>query len=213
MDEGKFAADFFAKNVEKIFALGKQAITNLDEKCQIALKSAYTTYLTTTREKYAKSKSFFIRHQPVDLYSYYVPTGVSCREATINIPTFRELINHAKRVVLKGTGGSGKSILTKHLFLDCIRDGEFAPILIELRDLNTDNTSLDDHVNHTLDCYGFKTSGEYVARAKKAGHFCYFLDGYDEVNLTRRPRLLKEINSLSKKYGNCPVVISTRPDD
>jgi hypothetical protein len=69
MDEGKFVADFVAHNFEKICALGGKVFGVADEVVQVRLKTAYTTYLSKTREKYSKSKSFFIRHEPVDLYS------------------------------------------------------------------------------------------------------------------------------------------------
>ncbi|MCD4667047.1 MAG: hypothetical protein K8R44_00340, partial [Sulfurimonas sp.] len=62
MDEGKFVADFIAKNIENIWSIGKKTFHSFDETVQIKLKIAYTTYLNTTRDKYSKSKSFFIRN-------------------------------------------------------------------------------------------------------------------------------------------------------
>jgi len=61
MDDGKFAADFIAKNIEKIWGIGKKTFKVFDETIQIKLKTAYTNYLTNTKDKYSKSKSFFIR--------------------------------------------------------------------------------------------------------------------------------------------------------
>lgn len=213
MDEGKFVADFIAHNFEKIWSLAKQGLGVADEVLQVKLKTAYKNYLSTTREKYSKGKSFFIRNEPVELYSYYVPTGIKCEKKSIPNPTFRDCVNFSSRIVITGTGGSGKSILMRHLFLDCIRDKEYAPVLIELRDLNVDNPSLDDYINNTLDMFGFDVSGEYVKRAKQAGHFCFFFDGYDEVNQTLRTKLIKQITVLSKKFPKCPIYISSRPDD
>lgn len=213
MDEGKFAAEFLAKNLEKIIALGVQVFGKADEAVQISLKTAYTEYLKKVHEKYSKSKSFFIRHEPVDLYSYYVPTGIRCGKAKLNKPTFQNLTEISKRVVITGSGGSGKSVLIKHLFLNCIEHKEYAPILIELRDLNSEGKNLEDVVMQTLDTFGFKVSGDYVKRAKIAGHFCYFLDGFDEVSPTQKARLIREITQLSKRFPLCPIILSSRPDD
>jgi hypothetical protein len=213
MDEGKFVADFVAHNFEKICALGGKVFGVADEVVQVRLKTAYTTYLSKTREKYSKSKSFFIRHEPVDLYSYYVPTGIRCGTFCLPKPSFRELVQHSSRVVITGSGGSGKSILMKHLFLDCIADKTYAPVLIELRDLNTDTKSIDEFVIQTLEIFGFDTSGDYVKRAKKAGHFCFFFDGYDEVTPSLREKVISNISSLSKKFPDCPIILSSRPDD
>jgi len=212
MDEGKFVADFIAKNIEKIFELGKKAYGTLDETIQINLKTAYTNYLENSREKYSKSKSFFIRNQAVDLYSYYVPTGVSCGTTVFKKPSFEECIQHSQRIVITGTGGSGKSVLMRHLYLDCIKQKEYAPVLIELRDLNGEKQTLDTFIANTLELYGFNISGKYIERAKKEGHFCFFLDGHDEVDHSSRKDLIKQLLKLSNKYPLCPIFISSRPD-
>lgn len=213
MDEGKFAADFISKNLDKILELAVKVYGKADAAMQVSLKTAYRDYLDATEKKYAKSKSFFIRHEPVDLYTYYEPTGIRCGETFIAIPTFRSVINTSKRITVIGSGGSGKSVLMRHLFLDCMKDNTYAPILIELRDLNAEGKSLDDIVAQTLETYGFKVSGDYVKRAKQAGHLCYFLDGYDEVTPSLRTKLGKEIINLSKRFPNCPIILSSRPDD
>lgn len=213
MDEGKFAAEFLAKNLEKIISLGLQAFGKIDESIQVTLKTAYTEYLKKVQGKYSKSKSFFIRHEPVDLYSYYVPTGIRCGTSTTDKPSFQNLIKTSKRIIILGSGGTGKSVLMKHLFLDCIKDKEYTPILIELRDLNSETKNLDDFVTQTLETFNFKISGDYVKKAKLAGHFCYFLDGYDEVSPSNKARLIRETLQLSKKFPQCPIILSSRPDD
>lgn len=210
---GEFAADFLAKNIKNITDVAKKTYEKLDEKIQLKIKSAYTKYLETTAEKYSKSKSFFISERPVYLYDYYVPIGISCASTEITTPSIESCIKESFRIVITGTGGSGKSILVKHLFLDCISNSPYAPILVELRDLNNDNTTLDDFIEETLDTYGFKISGDYVSSAKKEGGFCFFLDGYDEVNHSQRETLLKQIKALSNNFPKCPIVISSRPED
>lgn len=202
-------AGFLAKNFDKISA----AYGKADEALQIAVKSAYSNYLTNSASKFSKSKSFFIRNQPTDLYEYYVPIGIHCHGTHIQEPTIAECLQQNTRLIIKGSGGSGKSVLIKHLFLDCIRTGGYAPILVELRDLNAGESSLDQAISETLDSFGFKTSGDYIEKSKKNGSFCFFFDGYDEVIHSRRSTLMREIKKLSRKYPLCPIIISSRPDD
>lgn len=213
MDEGKFVADFVASNLEKIWSLGGKVFDSVDETVQIKLKTAYKDYLKNTREKYSKSKSFFIRNQSVDLYSYYVPTGMACGVNVIGSPNFSECLSASNRIVITGTGGSGKSVLMRHLFLDCMKSKDYVPVLIELRDLNSGEISLDEFIIETLETYGFDVSGDYVMKAKSEGHFCFFLDGYDEVNHSFRKRLMKQLGRLSSRYNACPIFISSRPDE
>ncbi|GAB5341247.1 NACHT domain-containing protein [Pseudomonas fluorescens] len=204
---------FIAKNFEKIWSVGKKAYSAADESIQVGLKTAYTEYLSKTVEKYSKSKSFFIRNEPTNLYSYYVPIGIACNKQSIVEPDIDLCFRSSNRIIISGTGGSGKSVLLKHLFLDCIASGAYVPIMVELRDLNGLDIKLDDFISEILSDFGFKVTGNYIEKSKKAGHFCFFLDGYDEINHAHRTRLLKEIKSLSKKYTDCPIVISSRPDE
>ena len=212
-DEGKFAADFIAANLDNIFNIASKAYNVMNEVVQIKLKTAYSTYLSTTGAKYSKSKSFFIRSQAVDIYDYYIPTGISCNGQTIQTPSFSNSLATSNRIVVMGTGGSGKTVLMKHLFLDCIKTKKYAPIFLELREINNENTNLDTFVEKTLQTYGFDISGDYIKRAKKEGHFCFFLDGFDEVNYSQRKKLIQEVKKLSNTYPDCPILISSRPDD
>jgi hypothetical protein len=215
MDEGKFVADFLAKNIEKIFNIANSAYGKLDATIKLKLKTAYSEYLKTTEQKYSKSKSFFIRDRSVDLYSYYIPVGLTSRDGKVKIdtPYFLDCLSQSQHTVVSGLGGSGKSVLMRHLFIDCIKQSDFVPVLIELRDLNAEAITLSNIVDSTLDTYGFKLSKEYIEKAKKEGHFSFFLDGFDEVDHSQRKRLIKDINSLLRKYSKCPVFISTRPED
>ncbi|KNH29182.1 hypothetical protein ACS77_04645 [Pseudomonas syringae] len=101
----------------------------------------------------------------------------------------------------------------KHLFLDCIRDKRYVPIMVELRDINAEKISIDDFIRKVLDESGFDTNGEYVKKAMVAGHFCFFFDGYDEVDHDLRTQVIRQIGSLSNKYPECPLILSSRPDD
>lgn len=116
-------------------------------------------------------------------------------------------------MVITGTGGSGKSVLMRHLFLDCISSKKFIPVLIELRDLNPHNLSIDDLIKENLETFGFNLSVDYIKKAKADGHFCFFLDGYDEINLSIREKVIKQISKLSNQYKKCPIFISSRPDE
>lgn len=213
MDEGKFAADFVANNIEKILKIAKSAYDSLDESLEVKLKTAYIDYLKSVGEKYARSKSFFIRDQSVNLYSYYVPTGIRCGHATIKSPTYGAVTKKNPKVIVTGTGGTGKTVLLKHLFLDCLTSRDHVPVLVELRDLNGERLRLMEAIEDSLDSHGYKVSGQYVEKALKAGHFSFFLDGFDEVDHSNRKTLINDISKLAKKYASCPIIVSSRPDD
>ncbi|MEE4183004.1 NACHT domain-containing protein [Pseudomonas viridiflava] len=204
---------YVVKNFDKILTIAKSAYQKIDEEVSIALKTAYSEYLTNASDKYSKSKSFFLRDTPVGLYEYYVPIGIFGSKKPLSEPTILTCIENSNRIVISGTGGTGKSVLMKHLFLDCIDSKVYAPIMIELRDLNDSDVTLSDYIESTLSAFGFSITGGYVEKAKKAGHFCFLLDGYDEVNHSKRKKLIKEITQLSDRYKKCPIILSSRPDE
>lgn len=206
-------ATFVTKNFEKIVSFAKGSYDSADESINILLRTAYTDYLTNTSRKYSKSKSFFLRDQPTNLYDYYVPIGIKSGTTKLVEPDLMSCLAASKKIIISGTGGSGKSILMKHLFLDCIESDDYAPVMLELRDLNEDDKDLESFIAETLSSFDFNITGKYIQKAKKAGHFCFFLDGLDEVDHSRRKKLLKEIKLLSNKYRECPIFISSRPDE
>lgn len=214
MDEGKFVADFVSANLGKIVELVKGIYSKADAAVQVGLlQTAYTDYLNASRLKYSKTKSFFVRNQPVELYSYYVPTGIRCADKTISNPNISRCTEFTNRIVILGSGGSGKSVLMRHLFLNCIESKAYTPILVELRDLNGYEKSLEEFLAETLSIYGFNASDEYIKKALEAGHFCYFFDGFDEVTPKSRVKIIKQIQTLSRRYPKCAIFISSRPDD
>jgi predicted NACHT family NTPase len=213
MDEGKFVADFINANLKSIIEYARNTYGKIDETIQIKLKTAYKDYLNQTRSKYSKSKSFFIRSQAVDLYEYYEPTGIHSDSVSISEPSITNCLEKSNKVVISGTGGCGKTVLMKHLFLDCIASQKYAPIMVELRDINHERTNLLNFIKSTLDEYSFNVEGDYIEKAMKAGHFALFLDGFDEVAHAHRKKLISEIKSIATKYKKCPIIVSTRPDD
>lgn len=208
------AAKFVTKNFPSILGIAKSAYDSADSTIQIALRTAYTEYITDTYQKYAKSRSFFIRDVPVGLYEYYVPACFAIgSNKTLSEPQLSDCLEISNRLVIAGTAGSGKSVFIKHLFLNCVDSEALAPILIELRDLNERNCSLSELISSTLSSFNFKTTPKYIEKANKAGHFCYILDGYDEVDFDKRNSLIKEISRLSSKYPSCPIILSSRPEE
>jgi predicted NACHT family NTPase len=206
-------AELISKNSEKLLKSFSGKLIKLDEKLRIKIRLAYAEYLKNSYSKISKSKSFFFRNQSQDLYSYYVPSGISCGNITISKPDIENCLAHSSHIAITGYGGSGKSILLKHLFLDTIRKGKFVPVLVELRDLNQGSQNLAQLIETNLNNLGFETSGDFVKLAKAEGHLAFFLDGYDEVIKSQRKKLINDIKALSSKSSSCPMFLTSRPDD
>ncbi|WP_123473532.1 NACHT domain-containing protein [Pseudomonas protegens] len=213
-DDVELALDFMSSSsFEKLFKFGRGLYEVQDEKRKIKIGEAYQKYILVAKSKLSKIKSFFITDGPKDFYQYYVPVALSSGRYQIPEPNIERSIRENDRVVITGTGGSGKSILMRHLFLDCISGLRYAPILIELRDLNDSERTIEEHVFYVLQNGGFDVGGSFVKRSMEAGNFCFLFDGFDELVESKRREVGEYIKEISLRYLGCPVIVSSRPDE
>ncbi len=198
---------FFIKGAKKF-------LSDASREVKLRLEDSYKAYLKESAHKYSQTKSFFFnRDTPAYLYEFYVPIAVESGAISVENPTFKNLTEKSKRLVILGTGGSGKSILMKHLFINCLSSKVQVPVFLELRELNSKKISLLNLISETLNSSTYSFDEEYIDKAIKGGHFAFILDGYDEVSNSLRKKLLLNIKSLSKKGKECSIIISSRPDD
>ena len=189
---------------------------DLDAQDSIRYGSAYFNYLSNTQDKNGKIKTLIYRRIPKDLYSFYECLGVDYDGETIDTTCVKNLLELSNKIVVTGTGGSGKSILLKHFFLNTIQTTDYIPVLIELRKFNfydIKEISLYDAVYQSLSENGFALEEEYFSFSMKEGAYVILLDGFDEINRDRVGKVSAEIRSLSDKYGSNNFIISSRPTD
>ncbi|MBN8214897.1 MAG: NACHT domain-containing protein [Xanthomonadales bacterium] len=201
---------------EKILtALGRAggfAFKKIGSELSWETRIAHTRYAESLVEKYAKLKTFFIRSAPCPLYDFYVPAAISDKKGnTVQRVGVADLEVISKRVIVTGTGGSGKTILMRHLLLDCLAGANRMPVFIELREIGPSSTSIKDAVYKVFDDHGFGLTRQFVDRVIQAGAVAFLLDGYDEVEPDSRKKVERQINELAKETG-CLVFVSSRPD-
>lgn len=213
MNESEIAVELLNSQLDNLFEFGRGIYEAHDEKRKIKIGEAYQKYILHARSKLAKTKSFFILDKPADFYDYYVSTALSCGRTKLDNPGIVQCTSIGDRVVITGTGGSGKSIFMRHLFLDCIRQMTYVPILIELRDLNDSERTVEEQIFYALENGGFDIGGSFVKRSMEFGKFCFLFDGFDELVMSRRREVADYIFEISNRFSGCPVIVSSRPDE
>lgn len=194
----------------------KKFFKDLDAKDSIRYKTAYEKYLINTEQKVSKIKTIIYRRAPKDLYSFYECIGVLYNGNTINTENINNLLEIGNKIIVTGTGGVGKSILFKHLFLNTVAETEYIPVLIELRSFNIHDVkdiSIYTAIYKCLVDNGFELSEEYFEYSLREGAYIIFFDGYDEVNRDKTEKITSEIKALSEKYGENKFFISSRPSE
>ncbi|MCZ4695516.1 NACHT domain-containing protein [Ancylomarina euxinus] len=211
-DINKVTAELLSDQMKGIVNVGRDFLKGSADNIQFSLRTIYTDYIKRVYDRYGKSKSFFIRDNPVELYNFYVPMGIKCEEIIINSSNLKGILNVNTHSIISGTGGAGKSIMLKHLFIDSLKQKKQIPVFIELRDLNNTRFSLIDLLVDTTNSFGLKIDKKFFFKGLDKGHFILFLDGLDEVNKNRKLALLKEIKYFTNKYPTIDILLTTRPD-
>lgn len=98
--------------IPKAMAVAKKVFATVDEKLDYSIRSAHLEYATAVVRKYSKAKTFLIRTEAVDLYEFYVPASVELQDkGRVERVDLQKLRSIAPRLVISGSGGSGKTIL------------------------------------------------------------------------------------------------------
>ena len=189
---------------------------DINAQDEIRYGTAYNTYLANTKNKYSKIKTLIYRHSPQYIYSFYECIGVKHKGKTINTSEISNLIDVSNKIIITGTGGIGKSMLFKHLYLNTIETLGHIPVLIELRSFNMiedKDISLFDVIYNNLCTNGFSLEKEYFEYSLKEGGYIILLDGYDEIRREKRSLVNRSIRDLSNKYPDNHYFISSRPSE
>jgi len=194
----------------------KTLFQDIDAKEAIEYGHAYEKYIDNTRLRNGKIKTLIYRYAPQDLYSFYECIGVSYDGKIIDTISINNLICNENKIIITGTGGMGKSILFKHLFLNAVEDTSLIPVLIEWRSFNSvdvNRISLLDAVYNSLSDNGFPLERKYFDYSMEKGGYIILLDGYDEVNRERHNKITQEIKSVCSKYTDNKYIVSSRPSE
>jgi len=195
------------------------ALSGVRGKLSVDLGTAFNEYLTKAWWKHAMVKTLLYGDEPKYIYDFYehisVEPGASKhgKEQSIDTTSLANFMQGPRFLIISGSGGTGKSMLMRHFFLDALLgDQLYIPIFVELRNWR-DKLSLMDVMYQTASRLGFTAKIDAFKHALKQGRFILLLDGLDEVANNRREDAYREINELCDQYDNNFFIISTRPDD
>lgn len=212
LDINAVAAQFVQQNIESIAAGCGKVLKLANDKVRLHLDRTYRQYLECVLDKYSRAKSFFIRGEAVYLYQFYVPLSLRLQKKHLEKPTLNDIAKVSRCAAIVGTGGSGKTMMMRHLLVNSVLSKKSVPIFVELRQVNNVELSLDDLVFNTLMSFKFQFDKEYVDEAIKKGHFAFFFDGLDEVVQSKRAATGKARQDFARKNDKNTVVVSSRPD-
>lgn len=191
--------------VQRPGALSKKVVK---ENIEPHIRSVYT--------KCSKVKTLLNPNRPTDFLAIYNDQRFRCGKLEIDQFGLVERCRSANsRTIVSGTGGSGKSMFLKYLWISFFEssDGRI-PIFVELRNINSFHTeNIEAYLHYTINQGEAHISDQKFRSRLKQGDFLFILDGFDEVNSNKKDSVKRQILDISNNYPNCSVIISSRPEE
>lgn len=183
----------------------------------IDLRVIFQEYLEYSFTKYSTVKTLLYKNEGRYLYDFYEPQFVkSSNNSSIDLTNTDFLFNKCKRIIITGTGGIGKSMLMKHIFINQISSESSIPIFIELKSMNNVNIEafeIKDFIYDEMKRHHFKLSRELFFRSLELGNYTIIFDGVDEINLSFREAIISSLKQFIDIYNNNCYVLSSRPSE
>jgi len=173
-------------------------------------QNGLVNYIDNYIEKFSKIKTFIHRDTRVPFYEVFYPVSITTPSKKL-IKNSIELLEDKKYVSISGNAGSGKSMLTKHLFMSSVKDSKSVPILIELRQFNTFNGNLENFVTKIITNNNISPNNKITEKILAEGNFIFILDGYDEIFSQNKEKITLDIENFVDRYSNNKFLITSRP--
>lgn len=185
-------------------------------KACVATGNAFAKYLKNSEIRYNQVKTLADLTEPRLLEGsngIYVNVFVEYKKKKVAITTIDDLINISNNIVIIGSGGTGKSMLMRHLFVNTHHIGKYVPIMIELRKIeNTERHALLDLIHSCIESFDVSLNQEQFEYSLRTGKYLFLFDGLDEVKEVLRGKTEQLIQNLSKKYPNNCYIVSSRKE-
>ncbi len=207
---------FEMDKIAREISLGFNRFVNESE-----IKNEEAEYFKRLKKSYNIITTLLYAETPQPFYDFYICNAIYRVEAgrkrhriPIENVTIEALIEHSNYVLLSGNGGLGKSMMMRHLLLDCVNRYEevgLLPIFLELRSYAETNESLADYAYREFTNFGGEKSRTDFDKLLESGDILLLCDGLDEVQSDSRRRFQQELEGFANSFPDSVIVISSRP--
>lgn len=192
-------------------------VKNKYGETQVRIGSVFDRYLENAKLRYNQVRTLATGTTTRSIIgddSLYVSIGVKYNDQEIDTTTVDSMLQISKNILILGTGGVGKSMLTRYLFLDTAEYEGYVPVLIELRRIGTQASGQLSIMNLIYDCmkdFDVELPVDQFEYSLRLGKYLFLFDGFDEVKSSLAKETAAVIQTFSAKYPNNSFIITSRP--
>ena len=213
----KSITNALVKMLPKLWARSKKFYNDKQFKVESELGVVFKDYLEYSYEKYSTVKTLLYKNEGKFLYNFYEPQFLESENGEVIDTTNSSLIfQKNNKIIVTGTGGVGKSMLMKHIFINQIDTASSIPIFIELKSINEkplDYFDFELFIFEEIKCHHLDIEREYFQETLKSGVYTIIFDGLDEIISTHRNVLDKSLKEFVDIYNKNRYILSSRPSD
>lgn len=187
----------------------------------VITREVFAEYLSKSYEHYNTFKNILDPYESrciVGENSIYIRLPLEGTTGDCNTDSARDLLEIKNLLLILGTGGAGKTMLMRYLFLEAVHSHKFIPVFIELRDAQdlTEDEYFTDGCIMKLIVHAFRGfnvkigSTEQMEFALSHGGFLFLFDGLDEIPTSKSNRLARSLAEFSRRFDNNGYIISSR---
>lgn len=187
-------------------------------KALVLTGSVYDRYLDKAYQRYNQVKTLVTGIAPRPIIgpnSIYISIGVEYKGKEYDTSTVEKLLTISRNLLICGTGGAGKSMLMRYLFLNTVNRGEYIPVLLELRKISENSSSESAFMDLIYKCmqdYDTELPREQFEYSLRLGKYAFFLDGFDEIKSSLAENAAEAIQKFAAKYPENAYIMTSRPD-
>ena len=184
---------------------------------QVDIRTAFERYLDNASERYNQIRTLATGTEPRSIIgkdNIYVGIGVQYHNQEISTSTVEPMLNISNNILILGSGGVGKSMLMRYLFLNTAMRGDYVPVLLELRKVSGQTPgeiSILELIYTCMKDFDVQLNKEQFEYSLRSGCYLFLLDGFDEVKEALTPETAEAIQSFCAKYPKNPCIITSRP--
>ena len=218
---------FIGKISEEIRNSALNALTDYCKKglgiAKVSVGAAFVRYLENAAKRYNRIKTIAAGAEPRPIIgenALYVHVGVSYRHSVRPTREAALLLDINRHLLIEGTGGAGKSMLMRYLFLDTAYrgNGDYIPILLELRRIRGEagqGLSIQSVLELVYACmqdFDVQLDRAQFEYSLRSGKYLFLLDGFDEIPRALAREAAEVIQGFCAKYPQNACIVTSRPN-